>query len=464
MTQSKCNPTFQIETPIVPSTGWSAQTLRIGRIELKFVHVHDSQGAFNFREFVDATIEGTSRKRHSKNATRYLEHIPPSVPTRLLSEEAADYLKDMERRKLSRTSLINQAHYFRLLKLATGDIPVSRISSDHIREFWDVIRWWPEHVGLYKKYKGLTDQEILKLGKASNKSMPSDATMELANRVISAFFNRLVKMRVLSTSPMYAFGEIKKGLISTNTRRCFTDEEMSAIFSEKTFLPWAKKAPHAWWAPMIGLYTGARVGEIAQLKISDITQESGMWCFNIRVSMDDDGSVNQTLKGRSSIRTVPIAQPLLEAGFLDFLEDAKASGHPRLFPQLKRGTLKGSKQLNGTSYGAALTRFFSVHLKRHHDIEKGLAFHCFRHSLITGLALNKVPYELIASITGHMPKERGREPEFPVMEKHYLHISTAPKRAEQFSALSSYAPPVVLPRYERGQFAHCFGKHAKKYP
>ena len=105
-----------------------------------------------------------------------------------------------------------------------------------------------------------------------------------------------------------------------------------------------------------------------------------------------------------------------------------------------------------------------MHLKRHHDIEKGLAFHCFRHSLITGLALNKVPYELIASITGHMPKERGREPEFPVMEKHYLHISTAPRRAEQFSALNGYMPPVVLPRYERGQFAHCFGKHAKKYP
>lgn len=464
MAEEKSRSGFWSISDEISRSGWSAQSLRVGRVELKGLHIHDSDGAFHLREFLDAALEGTRRKRRSKNATRYLEHIPPSVPTRKLSQEADDYLKDMERRKLSRSSLYNQRHYFRLLLLASGDIPVSRISSDHIREFWEVVRWWPDHVGLYKKYRGLTDKEILDIGRASNRPAPSDATVELANRVIAAFFNRLVRMRVISTSPMYAFGDVKKGFIRTNTRRCFTEDELRSIFSEKTFLPWAKKAPHAWWAPMIGLYTGIRVGEVAQLKVADITQEDGVWCFNIRVSLDDDGGISQTVKGQSSIRTIPIAQPLLDAGFLDFLEDVREGGHARLFPQLKRGTKKGSTEHNGTSYGASLTRLFSAHLKRHHSIEKGLAFHCFRHNLITGLAMNKVPNEIIASITGHLPKEKGRKPEYPVMERHYMHLDTAPLRAEQLAALNGYKPPVVLPGYQRGQFARCLGKNAKRYP
>ncbi len=32
------------------------------------------------------------------------------------------------------------------------------------------------------------------------------------------------------------------------------------------------------------------------------------------------------------MRIVPIAKPLLDAGFLEFVEDMKATGHPRLFP------------------------------------------------------------------------------------------------------------------------------------
>ena len=78
----------------------------------------------------------------------------------------------------------------------------------------------------------------------------------------------------------------------------------------------------------IGLHTGARIGEVAQLKVKDIVDDGGVWCFSIRKTMDDDlrGSSGahsrQRLKGKSAVRKLPIAQALLDAGFLEFVEEA----------------------------------------------------------------------------------------------------------------------------------------------
>lgn len=460
--QNSTQDAIRVATPILPSVGWSARSLRIGRVVLEFVNIHDTAGAYNFGEFISATIEGTKRKRPGRTATRYLEHLPSSVPARLLSEEMADYLKDMERRELSRSSLFCQRHTFRMLMLAVGDIPVSRITCDHIRDFWDVMRWWPSYAGLQKRFAGLTDQEILQVGKDENRAPPAQATLNLAQRQIAAFFNRLLKKRVIASSPLDGFGQIKKSLVQPETRRAFSGIELSAIFSRDTYIPWASRFPHAWWAPIIGLYTGARVSEIAQLKVADVIQEHGVWCFHFRVTPDADGAITQSLKGASSVRIVPVANQLIEAGFLDFMDDIRESGHSRLFPQLKVGITKATGKPNGVSYGAALSQQFASYLRKQHpQIEKGLAFHGLRHTVVTGLGINKVPVDLIASITGHDDDERKA---FPVLEKHYLHLPSAQVRRDQLAALDAFNPPVSLPKYARGQFAHKLGPDAKKYP
>lgn len=449
----------------IPATGWTATGLRIGRMYAETVHVHDTKGAQHFREFIEVSFEGTKRKRRSPHETRYLEELTNAEHPRLLSEEASDYLADMKRRKMARTTQYSQKHHFRLLMLAAGDVSVARINSSHIREFWDVLRWWPADAGSAHKYRGMNDTEILECGKAANRAPRSDSTLNLAKTQITAFFNSLIRRHVIRVSPMVGFKDARKSLAKPSTRRPFQSEEIVKIFDESTFLPWARKTPHAWWGPMIGLYTGARVSEIAQLKVEDIVQDCGVWCFHIRVTEDEDGQFSQGVKGESAIRIVPIAQPLLDAGFLHFLEDARESGHARLFPQLKLGLLRGTEERNGTGYGGALCRLFSAYVKRHMPIEKGLAFHCFRHNLITGLGIKDVEPFVIASITGHTPEERGKVAKsFPVMDDYYMHIPAEIIRPKQVAALATYQPPVVLPRYERGQFEHCFGPKAKKYP
>ncbi|WP_448673088.1 integrase [Pseudoxanthomonas mexicana] len=387
----------------VPASGWTIKDLRIGKVHAGSVHIHDMKGAHQFREFVEATFELVKRRRQGRNATRYLEELSNPEAPRLLSEEAGDYLAEMKRRRKARSTQYSQKRHFRLLTLAAGDIPVSRISSAHIREFWEVLRWWPADAGWSKnKYKGMTDAQILACGKAGNREPRADSTMNLAKTQISAFFNGLVKRRVIASSPMVSFRDPRRSLVDAPKRRPFMTEEIVKIFDPETFLPWARKAPHAWWGPMIGLYTGARVGEVAQLKVADIIQDAGVWCFSIRVTEDGDGGVSQSLKGASAVRVIPVAQPLLDAGFLDFLEDARESGHARLFPQLKMGCKAGTQERNGVGYGQALCRLFSAHLKRSMSMQKGLAFHCFRHNLVGGRArVDAKWFPLSVAVHGH---------------------------------------------------------------
>jgi integrase len=72
------------------------------------------------------------------------------------------------------------------------------------------------------------------------------------------------------------------------------------------------------------LYTGARVNEVCQLKLTDIVEERDVWCVAFQKTLDKDLAADpkkkrrsrQSMKGSGSIRIIPIAGPLLEAGFL----------------------------------------------------------------------------------------------------------------------------------------------------
>lgn len=68
------------------------------------------------------------------------------------------------------------------------------------------------------------------------------------------------------------------------------------------------------WVPWLCAYTGARVGEIAQLRRCDVTKISGHWTFRITPSA---GTVKS-----GEARLVPIHSHLIEQGFTEMVESA----------------------------------------------------------------------------------------------------------------------------------------------
>ncbi|WP_407155085.1 recombinase XerD [Bradyrhizobium sp. STM 3557] len=65
------------------------------------------------------------------------------------------------------------------------------------------------------------------------------------------------------------------------------------------------------WLPWLCAYTGARIGELVQLRKQDVLQEGGIWCLRIT---PEAGTVKT-----DQARVVPIHQHLIDQGFLDFV-------------------------------------------------------------------------------------------------------------------------------------------------
>jgi integrase len=66
------------------------------------------------------------------------------------------------------------------------------------------------------------------------------------------------------------------------------------------------------WVPWLLAYTGARPGEITQLRGQDVKQIDGIWCLNLT---PEAGTIKT-----GKARRVPIHPHLIEQGFLEFVK------------------------------------------------------------------------------------------------------------------------------------------------
>jgi len=179
---------------------------------------------------------------------------------------------------------------------------------------------------------------------------------------------------------------------TTNKRRPWTDDELKLFFSQELYttykLPKDTKAGKdaAYWIPLLGLYSGARLGELAQLRVADV-QTIG----EIHVLSITNEAEGQSVKTDAGIRLVPIHSELIRLGFLEYVLTMKSSKGNKLWPALP---IRKSKP------GGYFSQWFGTARK-----ELGLGqypdFHCFRHTVRSQLANAAVREDLIDTLMGH---------------------------------------------------------------
>ncbi len=163
-------------------------------------------------------------------------------------------------------------------------------------------------------------------------------------------------------------------------RKEFDLPSLHALFSSPVYSndvrPRQGRGEAAYWMPIIALYTGARLEEIAQLRPKDVRHTEYLdgddtprrvWLICIT---QEDGL---TTKNAASERRIPIHPELERLGFLRFAEDARACEQDQLFPALTPNIYGRLGAKWGEWWSGYRREVCGIHDRR-------IVFHSFRHT------------------------------------------------------------------------------------
>ncbi|WP_264984108.1 site-specific integrase [Pseudodesulfovibrio portus] len=285
-----------------------------------------------------------------------------------------------------------ETHENRLANLVDilGDINIHSITREDMRAVRDTLRKLPPNRQRSKEYKGKTVDELLALKPAKVLSVK---TVNMTLEAISSLFEWGIREGELSANPA-------KGLQLKDTRQAitlrdpFSLEDIQTIFSSPYFIEDKYKNAGYFWIPLIALYSGMRLEEIAQLYLGDIYQdEDGVWVFDINDNPDRTGQIDKQVKNINAKRLVPLHHDLIEIGLLKYYDRMISKGEARLFPLLNK-TEKVKKY--GKQPGKKLGD-----LVKSLDLTGKKSFHSFRHTFSDYFKQRGEHTDIFRQVYGH---------------------------------------------------------------
>lgn len=231
---------------------------------------------------------------------------------------------------------------------------------------------------------------------------------------------------------------LRKKAPDANKKNSFSVDDLAAIFSGYLFSGTVIDGvdhiyPYQFWAPLLGLFTGARLNEICQLDTADVQLDKEAQIWTISLTEDtSETSLPKSLKNQPSWRVLPIHNELIRIGFIDFVLEAAQEGRKKLFSD---GLVHNPKKHWGSKATTFFTRmpsastkaggyFYRVGIRSRdrHGQTDNKTFHAFRHTFIH--RIRNIPGEdakLREALSGHAA-ERNQNDEygdgFDLVNKH----------------------------------------------
>jgi integrase len=182
-------------------------------------------------------------------------------------------------------------------------------------------------------------------------------------------------------------------LSDDETEKSFTPEQIRLILSRIGEL---KKADDRTVTRLM-IYSGARSGELCQLRASDVVRIDGIDALKIT-----DAGDGKTIKNKASIRTVPL-HPQVRDEIVKLAEHVRIArgADARLFPSYKFNPA-------ANSWSRRYQDRFSYFIRARLNIGGGLSTHNLRHTWIDASRNVEMPEYISEAITGHAPSGGNR--------------------------------------------------------
>ncbi|WP_206483648.1 site-specific integrase [Thalassotalea sp. G2M2-11] len=283
---------------------------------------------------------------------------------------------------------------------------ISMLNQDTITEYQRILRQLPANVNKYYELPQaveLRPEHYKKIAQTTNKNKLSARGLESHFNSVKPFLTWCVDIGYLTKDHRKLLNVGKREIQKTQKKVLpFSSEHLSRILTSYIYseyrLPREKPNAFQFWMPLLGLFTGARESEIANLRISDIK------IINDILSIDiNDNHAGKSLKTEASRRCVPLAKIIIDAGFESFVEHRIKSCNTNdslLFelPNHRDGVAR------------AVSKWFNENFKKKCNLttegNTKVCFHSFRHTFINKLGSTKVgndlvPDRIVKEIVGH---------------------------------------------------------------
>lgn len=301
------------------------------------------------------------------------QEAPASISAAKAPRSLDDVLPEWARYRRAKPNAVARTKYALRLLAESGQLaPLKEITRRHGREF---------HAWLSEDVQGLTDKT------AKNHVDCIRSLLQVA----------AVELEWIERNPWQG---MELPLDDSVERPPWSAEELQRLLEAPLFqsyaLPSVARAggPAAYWMPLLGLYSGARVGELGQLEVADILSDrDGHW---LSIHKRAEGS---TLKTTNSERVVAIHPELVRLGFLDYVQDLKDAKEVKLFPVIPRTASR--------SRGDNFSQWFGQFRREAGITERYPDFHSFRHNVRGTMRDAGIDARLADAVTGHTDGKGG---------------------------------------------------------
>ena len=266
------------------------------------------------------------------------------------------------------------------VELMGADKPVADITRKDVAYAKDMLAKLPPNRSKDPRYREKTVLELAGM-KIPQDDLLSVTSINKAMIRLSSLFKFGVQHGWTSHNPAEGM-TIAKGKRDDEEREAMPDAEVVKL--KEAVLRGLHDSARMKWLPLIGMYSGLRINEVAQLELSDFSEVDGIPV--ISVNADGEG---KRLKNSNARRTVPVHPELIGLGLLEHVDGLRKRGAKRLFPDLPQGR---------DGYGQAASKWFARFREK-----LGLkhSYHSLRHSVASKLREADVAPEDVADLLGH---------------------------------------------------------------
>ena len=271
------------------------------------------------------------------------------------------------------------------VELIGGDCPIGKITRAQLLEIREKICRLPPNLTKVERFRGRSLQSII----AAGDFKPMSTTR--AYRIIShvrAFFRWIHHHGLVETDISSGLAMAKRrDLRQDEERTTYSEDDIRRLLASPLFKgEESSDRPENLFITIIGMYSGMRLNEIAQLYVEDVQEKHGIHYFDI------NDRKNKSLKNPQSRRLLPIHPCLIDIGFLRYVELARQLNMPRLWMRLS---------YRENSYGKMFSAVFQRLNRKYVTKDRRKVFHSFRHCFASQLKEKGVQPGIIEGLLGH---------------------------------------------------------------